>query len=281
MRLIVGVFFVLTLSSCNLIDRFFRGDVIARMGKNILYREEIMELLPKGVSPEDSAYIVDQYIDSWAKKYLLKSIAESQLSKEDRNIEREIEDFRLSLLGYRYENLYVNQRLDTLVEINEAQDYYNENNDDFITDVSVVKANFIKINANSPNLQIIRSLYRSRNLEDIDRLEDLCYSSAEVYSTYEDDWISLAVISENVGLDLGTCEKVLWQEGFIDTELSGYVYLVNFHEKVKAGELSPFEYNEETIKEIIVNKRKQSLVIGLEKNLLEEAISTNKLKIYK
>jgi hypothetical protein len=51
-------------------------------------------------------------------------------------------------------------------------------------------------------------------------------------------------------------------------------------EMIPEGEIAPYEYSREKIKDIVINRRKQELVLSLERNLLNDAINSNKLIIY-
>lgn len=272
---------LLLFSSCTLFDKLFRGEEVAKLGKYALYEAEISELMPKNVSPGDSAHIASRYINSWAKKYLLLAMAESQLSKADKDVTQELEDYRLSLLGYRYEELYVKERLDTLVTEDESMTYYSDNINSFKDDISVVKARYVRIRSNSPNLKQIKSLYRSRNLRDVEKLEDLCYSSAEVYSNFNNEWISLFMIASELGSEISFCENELKKKKYIEKRDDNYTLLVFFYDNIKKGTPSPYEYNQSSIKEIIISRRKHDLIFNLENNLLDEAIKDNKLIIYR
>ena len=48
---------------------------------------------------------------------------------------------------------------------------------------------------------------------------------------------------------------------------------------VAPGEVTPFEYNSEKIKEIIISRRKQELLANLQRDILNDALNNNKLKI--
>jgi hypothetical protein len=50
-------------------------------------------------------------------------------------------------------------------------------------------------------------------------------------------------------------------------------------EYIKPGEVTPFEYNSEKIKEIIISRRKQELLLNLQRDILNDALDNNKLKI--
>lgn len=278
-----GLFLLLLLSlisSCQLYDRLFKGEVVARAGKSVLYKSDIQDLIPSGTSPEDSTYLVNQFINSWATKHLLLSMAESQLPKSDKDVQKEMDEFRTSLLVYRYERLFVEQRLDTLITDQECEQYYKDNRQSFITPFSVIKGRYVKISLSSPNFQIIKSLYRKTSPDDITKLEELCYSSADKHTDFNGEWVPLTAIAKELDMDISVCESDLAKNGYIEKTFLGYAYLVNVYEKIAPGSISPYEYNIERIKESILSKRKQELISSLERNLLNDALNNNKLLIY-
>ena len=111
------------LTSCRAISNFLRNEqVVAEFGTERLYRSDIDAVVPKGLPQEDSIRLVRQYINAWASDRVYMAIAEQQLSKSEKDVTRELEDYRKSLLKYRYEQLYVNERLDTAVSDDKVMD---------------------------------------------------------------------------------------------------------------------------------------------------------------
>lgn len=271
--------FLAAISSCRLYDRLFKGDVVARAGRDVLYESDVEALNITGFSAEDSARIVERYIMSWAKSRLLLDMAQSQLSKADRDVEAQLEEYRQQLLVYRYEQQYVEQRLDTVVSEQEYLDFYETNPASFTTHVPLMKGRYIKMSDNSPNLNPVKSLYRSRIEEDMDRLEQLCYTSAEKYYFFE-DWVGLDAVVEGTGLDVQELARVLDNRSFIEKNFLGYTYLISVDDYVPAGSLAPYEYCRERIRNHILNRRKQELIASLERNLLNDAIVSEKFVIY-
>jgi len=269
-----------TMTSCRLIDRIFNGDVIARVGGDVLYEYQVAELLPKDCSPEDSAHIVRQFIDSWATQRLILRQAEQNLSKEDRNIGKEMEELRRDLLAYRYEMKYVDTHLDTLITDSECEVYYRDNAQNFTADTYIIKCRYVKIPSSSPNLDLVSKLCRSDVQEDLVELDDICFSSAEKYFRYDDQWISLSMIAPELGESLSYCEGELSRSNSLSLKKEGYVYLLYVTSRVNPGETVPLEYCQEHIREIILSRRKQELVSSLERNLLVDAKSSGFLTIY-
>lgn len=281
MRKVAWIFLLcLSVSSCRLYDSLFKGDVVARVGKDVLYRSDVDELGIKGFSPEDSARMVERYIHSWAKDRLLLDMAESHLSKSDRDVEAQLEEYRRQLLVYRYEQQYVEQRLDTAISLQEYREYYDSHQDNFIARVPLMKGIYIKISGSSPNLNPVRSLYRSRVAEDLERLEQLCYTSAEKYWK-NDEWVPIDAILDGTGMNISEMDVALGGNSFLERRSSGYVYLVSVDRYVHQGESAPFEYCRPGIRDVILSKRKHELLESLERNLLRDAVASEKLKIYK
>lgn len=270
---------VLSISSCRFYDRLFKGDVVARAGKDVLYTSDIEALNISGLSGEDSVATVNRYIMSWAKNKLLLDMAESKLSRADRDVASQLEDYRQQLLVYRYEQQYVGQRLDTAVSEEEYREYYETNPASFVTHVPLMKGWYIKISASSPNINPIRTLYTSRGAEDLARLESLCYTSADKYYVF-DSWIGVDALLEGTGMSLQDMSGILEDNGCLEKSSLGYTYLISVDEYIPAGEIAPYEYCRDRIRNHILNRRKQELLSGLERNLLNDAIVSEKFIIY-
>ena len=96
--------------SCQMVHRvtdsaaeLFGDAVVARVGDHRLMRSELAEYIPAGVSSEDSLGLAQQYIKAWAEELLFLDMAESRLSKEEQDVSKELEEYRRTLLKYRYE----------------------------------------------------------------------------------------------------------------------------------------------------------------------------------
>ena len=95
--IILGLF---AISSCQHLKRWFSNEPerMAQIGKEILYRKDVEGLLQDAETARDSLNMVNHYIDLWAIDNLLLKKAEEELSKEEKDVEQELADYRKSLL---------------------------------------------------------------------------------------------------------------------------------------------------------------------------------------
>ena len=269
------------LASCRAISRFLHDDeIVAEVDGVMLYRSDLDKVLPAGLPQEDSVRLAAQYINSWASDQVFIGIAEQQLSKAEKDVTKELEAYRKALLKYRYEQLYVNERLDTAVSEDKVQQYYNENADKFVLERPVVKARFLSISSKSPMKEQIKKKMSSSESADVLEADSLAYTAAMKFETWDGRWVDISALSGEFGMDHATLlskRKGNWIEFTDTTGILNVAYIEAFMDK---GAMAPVEYTTPVIKDLIVSVRKQELINSLEQNLLEDARRNGKYKTY-
>ena len=170
---------------------------VAEVGSNvILYYDEMPNLIQKGVNEADSAALIQNYINKWAKRQLLLQKAEDNLSPELKNdIEKQLEETRSNLVIYQYQQQMILEKLDTVLTDTELENYYAANEKSFILTSNIVKALFIKLPHETPDLNKIRVLARSNDQKDLQQLESFCYQFAEKFDDFNEEWVPMDRLS--------------------------------------------------------------------------------------
>lgn len=278
---ILTTVFAAAVSSCEFISNLIGGEAAARLGKHVLYRAEVEEFVPKGLSVEDSTALARQYINAWAKENMFADVALAQLSKSELDVSRELEDYRRSLLRYRYEQRYINERLDTLVKEDEIREYYESHKNLFTLDVPVLKARYLNIMAKSPNVEKLKTVMSSRDYEELSSADSIAYSSALRYEDLSDTWVDAVSYAKKYDIEYAVFVSQLRAQSFVKVDNGEgeekYVYVCELR---NAGAIAPEEYCEDRIRDIILSGRKHNLLTTLERELLDDALGHEKLIIY-
>ena len=254
--------------------------MVAEVGSEKLYRSDLDAVIPKGVSQEDSVYLAKQYINTWATELVYLGIAEQQLSKTEKDVTKELEDYRKSLLKYRYEQLYVNERLDTAVSDDLVEEYYNAHQDKFVLSRPLVKARFLSISDDSPAKEQIRKRMSSDEVEDLIEADSLAYSSAYKFTTWSDAWVDVTVLAREYSMNYETMLSQMKNKWIEQVDTLGVARVAYIKDVMKKGEVAPIEYSAQSIKDIIISARKQTLISTLEQDLLNDARENGKFVIY-
>ena len=280
-RLYIVMLIVLALPSCKAVQSYIHdGEVVAKLGDHKLFRSELEAVIPGGVSPEDSINLANLYINSWATDKAFQDIAEQKLSKEEKDVSKELEAYRQSLLRYRFEQRYVAERLDTAVSVGEINEYFNTHTEMFRLERPVVRARFMKIAKDSPAYPTIRKLMSSSDVADVVAADSIAFNSAQRYEDCSDRWIDAATLAAEFGVDY--VEMLSRKNGsFIEIpDSDGNVSVAYIADMVKAGETAPLDFCEERIKDIIISTRKHALLTTLEQDLIEDAKVRENFVIY-
>ena len=278
---------VLAVSSCQAVHRasdtvavLFGDEVVARVGDHKLLRSELAGYIPAGASSEDSLALAQQYIHSWAEELLFLDMAEAQLSKEEKNVDKELEEYRRTLLKYRYEERYINERLDTLITDAEVRNYYEAHADRFTLARPLLKTRYMVIPADSRSLKTIKGLMGSDDAMDAIAADSLAFTAAVRYADSSDSWMDALLLARELGTDEESMMKAL-KNKFIEFKGDdGNLRVAYVVELVKKGEPAPLEYCADRIRDIILSARKHELVSGLEQELLNDARNKEKFVIY-
>jgi hypothetical protein len=206
--------------------------------------------------------------------------AEENLTEADRDLEKQIENYRASILTYRYKQKLVEQNLDTIVGMDEVQAYYDENPSNFLLADEIIKGVYVKVKRNAPELYNLRSWYRSDNIEDLDKLENYCYQNSAEYEIYNEDWVYFNDLLRKIPRQIDNKERFLLFNRRIEVQDTAFLYLLSIKEYKLSGDVSPLSMVDEDIKAILLNKRKLTYLNGLENEIYRDAQNRNYFEIY-
>jgi hypothetical protein len=254
---------------------------VARAGNVILYYDEIPGQITEHLTDTDSSATVRNYINKWAKSELLFQKAMENLPDDVRSeIEKQIEETRVNLVVHEYQRMLMLQKMDTLISEEELWNYYSENQNSFILRSNIVKALFIKLPIETPDLNRIRSLSRSNNQKDLQELETLCFQFAEKFDDFNEEWITMDRLLFEMKTDINNQENFLRWNRYHESRDSSSICLVTINDYKLRESLAPFEYVREDIKRIIWNARRIRFIQELENGIYNEALKENSFKIY-
>jgi hypothetical protein len=274
-------------TACQMVHRvsdsaaeLFGDAVVARVGEHRLMRSELTAFIPAGVSSEDSLALAQSYIKSWAEDLIFLDMAEKHLSDEEKDVTKDLEDYRRTLLKYRYEERYINDRLDTLISDEAVRNYYREHMDKFRLDRPLLKVRYMIIPADSRSLKTIRELMSSDDAMDAIAADSLAFTAALRYVDSSDAWMDAIILARELGTDEVSMMSALRNRTIEFKGDDGLLRVAYVVDMVQKGSPAPLDYCEERIKDVLLSARKHELVGGLERDLLNDALAKGKFVIY-
>ena len=258
----------------------FNDKLVAQVGTKRLYLSEISAVVPNEAKMEDSTVMAEDYIKKWIKRELLIQKAEENLSAEQKNVTRELEEYRNSLIIYRYKNELLAQKMDTSVTEDQIFDYYINNSDNFKLKSNIVKAIFIKIPNEFAIPEQLKEMCSDTSEEGITELRDFCHQYAKGFDIFNNKWVDFDVVAKNIPQPIERQEQFLQQNDIIELNDSSYYYLVAIKDYKLRNDQAPLEFVSNNIKNLIINHRKIEFLKQLETNVYSEGVRKNNFKVF-
>ena len=277
-QILFVAFFLLLGYGCN--QSTYNKDVIARVNNQYLYRSALSGLVPSGTSATDSLNITRNYINGWIRKQTILQQAQKNLPEELMNFNKQLEDYRNSLIVYTYEKELVKQLLDTIISDEEIAEYYLNQQENFELRENILLADFIIIEKDSADKKLIKNLMLSDSIYDHQKLEDYCKIMRAEYFLDEVEWIFFNDLIKYIPINTYNQEQFLTQNKYVELADSLNLYFMRIKDfKIKES-ISPLDFEKDNIRMIILNKRKTQLLDKMERELFEQVLETNQIEIY-
>jgi len=265
------------LNACNLFTADSEKDQVARVGNEVLLETDI----PQFTNLESNGDTLAQrqlFIDNWVKEKLLLQKALENLSQNTTNFEKQLENYRNSLLIYNFENQLINQKLDTVVKESTLKKYYFTNADNFKLREDITKAVFVASLNTAPNTDSLRHWMYGDNKYYKEDLMNFCSQFAIACQLDTSEWIPLIKIKEIGKLAVDKNLNLTQGENVIQDSLK--TMYINVHETREKGNVAPFSWVKSEIKSVILNKRKIELIANVKEEIFESATLKKEYEVY-
>ncbi len=253
---------------------------VAQVGDKFLYIEDVGQTLPKALSKADSVLWVNDFIENWIRKELVVLSAEQNLTFEQKDVHKELEEYKNSLLTYRYKKELMLQKMDTILSDEEIENYYQQNKQQFILNKNIVKAMYLKTPLEVSDPETIKNLSLENDPVKMAELDDYCIRYAKSYDRFNDKWVDIERILTQLPVEITNQERFLRRNKYMESKDTDYYYFICIRDFRLSGDQAPTEYVESQIKNLLLNQRKIRFLKQIEKDIYEEGVATKKFKIF-
>lgn len=277
---LIGVALLVFAQSCDFFKKHPTETVVAECYGKYLYESDLQGLVPENTSVMDSIHRVNVFIDSWIQRQVLLHQAENNLSKEELDLGKQLEEYRNSLVIYTYETKLIDQRLDTVVSEEEIETYYEENKDSFQLNTTMVKAAYVILDEDCKQKDLFQKLLSDRDTLMLQNLDVMAnYYAVNSYLDV-DNWIRLDELVNVVPIEIFNVESFLKKNKFVRFDWNEYTCMVRFVDYLLEESVSPLDLEHDNIKGIILARRKKELLDRMKTALYESAKKNHAFEVY-
>lgn len=246
--------------------------VLARVGDNVLYENEVVSIFSPGMEAGDSVKLLQSYIDRWVKTQLKVQEAEKVFESTQDDIDKMVRDYRNALLTNKIDQYYIDRSIDTLFPKELISRYYDDNKKDFILDKSIIKGVAIKFPQGYRQQADLKKLMISPRKDDYQDMVDI--ASKNNFEIVEFvNWTDFGQLQAILPIpEKGGYDYLLDKSKVHEIRSGNDICLVKISEILGPGDYSPLENVQDVIKRLIFNKRKQEIIELQEDSLYIQAL---------
>ena len=278
MKSIYLIITLLLICSCDL-PTIEESNAVARVGEDFLFISDLEDKI--GPNGSDSIQITTRTINEWAEELLYQKKAEINLSSRvKKRLEELVSTYRNDLYVKTYKDKAIQSQLDSIVEKEEIESYFEQNKLNFKTNKDLMRGRYVRVRNENYNLQSIRKSIRRFNEDDKVFLDSLALQFT-TYSLNDSIWVQASQFFNRLpSISEKRYKNFLKNDTFFELQDSLEVYLVVVEEVVLRNDLAPLDYVEPTLRQILINKRKLELMRKLDREIIEEGLRQNIYEVY-
>jgi hypothetical protein len=253
--------------------------VVARAYEEMLHWSDLRQVIPMGSTAEDSAAMAQRFITNWLRQQVLLHQAGQNIAEPRLDLERQVQEYRNSLIIYAYEQALVDQKLDTLVSEAEIEEHYIRNRDDLALQEDMYRLRWFKVRDEGAKPGDRRTVERLKGhflSGSSDRMREVEVWLAERGIPITDrstGWTPLSVLVAELPMeDVPVVGRSVVRSG----DATSFIDILEHRPKDSAA---PLELVRTDIRSIIINQRKLQLIERMREDLYRDAIARKDIEV--
>ena len=243
---------------------------------NFLYKEDLMSVLPVGLSKDDSILFAEHYIRSWAEEILLYEKAANNIP-DNVDVDKLVENYRKALIMHTYQQELINQKLTNDISEQEIADYYEKNKELFKLESPLIKGLFIKVPLTAPQLNNVRRWYKTEKQDAVESLEKYSLQNAVKYEYFYNKWVPVTDVLDLIPLKEASPDQYVDKHRHVELKDTAFYYFLNVSDYRGAGEEKPYEFARSEVKDLLVNQKRVNFMEQVKNDLYQQAVNKKKI----
>ncbi len=269
-----------SLISCSEKPQSAEEDLLASAYGESIDMSDIAPLLGANMTKQDSFFFIKEYVDNWLQNQVILHYARKDNAIDEASINKKAEDFKHDLIRFEYRNKLLSEQLDTLVEANEVLKYYKENPENFELKQNIIRFVFIKMPKALEDKYNYWNTFSKGDAEDRTKLAIIALKNGGNAYLDNEKWLAFDDILKVVPITTYNQEDFINNNRLFKIENSSFTWYIHISDFRIKDHVSPYEFVEDKIKQILINRRKVLLMQKIENRLVKKALKDDQIKIY-
>jgi hypothetical protein len=276
---VIALVLAILTSSCQNTSEGTNGELVVTAFDQTLTMGEIESMLGPNMTRQDSFFFIKEYIDNWVQKQVILNNALNNNMGNTDEINTKVENYRNDLITFEFLKKKLAEKLDTNITLGETKAYYEQHPENFELKQNIIRFVFIKMPVALEKKHNFWSKFGKADEETLTKMAVIALKNGGNAFMGKDKWIAFDDILKVVPINTYNQESFINNNRLFKIEETNYIWYINILDFRIKDNTSPFEFVEENITQILLNKRKVQLMEKLETQMVKNAMKDNQVKI--
>ncbi|MHC5310316.1 hypothetical protein ACYSNM_09705 [Myroides sp. LJL116] len=256
-------------------------DALARVGDKYLPKESLEVFGQNLQGSKDSIVVVNRFIEKWATKELLSNVAEFNLSPvEQEQIHILVDNYAKDLKIKAYLENMVQSKIDTLVVESDLERYYKEFEKTLTVEDMLVQLAYVNVLKDNANYASIKKKFNSSKTNEFASLSEQTLQMKS-YGLNDSVWVDVNYLYQKLPfLNPQNKSGYLKNNTIFEVDDQNSTYFVKVKEVKNKGEQIPYDYIKNSLRLLVLNQRKVSLLKQIQEDILNDAKNNKKYEVF-
>ncbi len=253
--------------------------LLAEVEGEQLYLSELEGMIPPGSTSEDSSLIINAFVEKWVREAVLLNEAERNVPK-DFNIDQLVRDYRASLVKNNYENILIDQLMDSTVTNAEIGNFYEANREYFRLNEPIIRYWLLQLPENHSEINEVKKWWQQISKEENqEKILDFVGRNSIDAKLKDSVWYEVSELIEELPTGWMTKANVATVTNFIRKD-EGVEYFFRPFQVLQKNATPPQSFLKAKIKRAILHQRKQKFLEEKKEEMYTRELRQQKIKIY-
>ena len=276
---VIALVLAILTSSCQNTSEETNGELVATAFNQTLTMGEIESMLGPNMTRQDSFFFIKEYIDNWVQKQVILNNAQNNNMGNTDEINTKVENYRNDLITFEFLKKKLAEKLDTNITLGETKAYYEQHPENFELKQNIIRFVFIKMPLALEKKHNFWSTFGKADEETLTKMAVIALKNGGNAFMEKYKWVAFDDILKVVPINTYNQESFINNNRLFKIEETNYIWYINILDFRIKDNTSPFEFVEENITQILLNKRKVQLMEKLETQMVKNAMKDNQVKI--
>lgn len=256
--------------------------VIAKVGEKELKESMIQGIYQGVLSQSDSMELRQSAIQNWIEEQIKQDATFAMFQNDnssEKMIEEMVQQYRMNLINYTFEQRFLENNLDTLVTESQIEEYYSENGSGFKLIGPLVKAIVVRLPLELRQSAKLEKMFTKGGDQEMIEFLNICKKNDYKIDDFREQWTEFSEVLQTLPFKGTDYDEFLKSKRTYDVRDDQFHYLLRVEECMLSGEPSPLERERPTIIRILRNQRREKILKAFNDSLINRAYSEQMVMI--